>query len=172
MAIQSIIHALFLPAPFKQALAQVDAATAGETPPGTDDSKADATPARPKPRKAVFTEVLKPGALYRECSVVTLKLPPLPEDPTAVAPEKPAEEADKAKGKKGKGKAKAKPTESPAQDEFVPIEDDGEYGGESMGRVVWEWFEIRLKDWEAREKAEEEATSAGQPGEDQKEKAE
>ena len=32
------------------------------------------------------------------------------------------------------------------------IEDDGEYGGESVGRVVWEWFETHLKMWEAKEK--------------------
>ena len=70
-ALQSVLHVLFLPTPFKRALAQVTAAT-------------DPSSQTPKPKQDIDDsmpeEVLKPGALYRECSIVTLQLPPLPED--------------------------------------------------------------------------------------------
>ena len=57
----------------------------------------------------------------------------------------------------------------------ISLEDDGEFGGEAVGRAVWEWYEARLKEWEtqdkervmaeeeqaAREKAEVEAEEKG-----------
>ena len=63
---------------------------------------------------------------------------------------------DAAKKRDGDGKAKkgkAKETSSkPDTEHLLEIEDDGEYGGEGIGRVVWEWFENHLKIWEAKEK--------------------
>ena len=55
--------------------------------------------------------------------------------------------AKESTNKKGKKKEKAS-----TADEALDIEDDGEFGGESLGRVVWEWFEQSLKAWEAEEK--------------------
>ncbi|KAL5512532.1 hypothetical protein ACEPAG_3185 [Sanghuangporus baumii] len=104
-AVQSVLHALFLPTPFKFA-----------SMPANQESK-DVVDARPS------EEVLKPGALYADCSVVSLDLRdriqlPGPDD------------------KQGE----------PSQAKLV---DDGEYGGEALGRFVWESFEESLK---AREK--------------------
>ena len=79
---------------------------------------------------------MKPGALYRECSIVSLNIPPLP--PAAT------DDNDKATSSSSDKKDKKKDNTS-AADEALDIEDDGEFGGESLGRVVWEWFEQRLK---------------------------
>jgi hypothetical protein len=88
---QSILHALFLPTPFK------------------------ISPAR-NPQKP--EEVLKPGALYRECAVVKLQVPKPPK------------------------------VDENVRDEVNVSEDDGELGGEISGRLVWEYFEQELKRWE------------------------
>ena len=142
---QSILHVLFLPSPFKRALAAAQAAI--------DPSVSSATKSEPGGTlkggkdwtEDLFTEVVKPGALYRECAVVKLQLPPLPapdSDPAKeTEPSSAARQTQKKKGKKGEKKV----------EEDLIIEDDGEYGGESMGRVVWEWYEQRLKAWEAAE---------------------
>ena len=108
MAMQSVLHALFLPTPF--------------TVPVQPTQAPDAMP----------EEVLKPGALYRECAVVTLKVS---------VPEKLALSADPkaSSSKKGKGNA---------GEEVLEIPDDGEYGGEVAGRFVWESYEEALKVWE------------------------
>lgn len=132
---QTILHVLFLPTPFKRALAQVNAAADGPGSPLQDGKSTTAA-------GYVFEEVLKPGSLYRECAVVDVKVPALPPPPP---------DADDKKMKAGKDQSKQKETE---KDEFVVLEDDGELGGESLGRVVWEWYETRLKDWEAREKVQ------------------
>lgn len=140
MAMQSVLHALFLPTPLKRALAHayasVDASMAAsekaannEAAMGTADTKGL--------RGDLFTEVAKPGALYRECSVITLSLPPLPPNPEATT------------GRDSKGSQKKKTEDG--TDELLVIEEDGEYGGESIGRVVWEWYEKKLKVWEASE---------------------
>ena len=132
-ALQSVLHVLFLPTPFKRALAQVTAAT-------------DPSSQTPKPKQDIDDsmpeEVLKPGALYRECSIVTLKLPPLPEDFV-----KAKEEEEK----------KRKASKKTKDEEVVELEDDGEFGGELIGRTVWEWYEMKLKEWEEREKAKKPA---------------
>ena len=115
MAMQSVLHALFLPTPFKI--------------PVQPTQVPDAMP----------EEVLKPGALYRECAVVTLKVS---------VPEKLALSADpKASSSKGKEKA---------EEEVLEIPDDGEYGGEVAGRLVWESYEEALKVWEKENPASEE----------------
>lgn len=59
-------------------------------------------------------EVLRPGALYRDCAVIRINVQ---------KPEVPLDE----------GQAEKK------------ITDDGEYGGEVMGRLVWENYETSLK---------------------------
>jgi hypothetical protein len=113
-AIQTILHALFLPTPYKTPIAD-----------------ADATPPAPPTRStALRDEVLKPGALYAECAVVRVHVPPL-----AVTPEISEE----------KGKEKEDGDERPTMAE------DGELGGVGVGTAVWEHFERALKDWEARE---------------------
>lgn len=73
-------------------------------------------------------EVLKPGALYADCAVVQLRVPlPLP-----------LSEKENLKNKDaGTGTG-----------EGLEIEDDGEFGGEVMGRLVWEAYEEALKKWE------------------------
>jgi hypothetical protein len=113
-AIQTVLHALFLPTPFKVLAQATEEAT--KTKPTDVDT----------PR-----EVLKPGALYSECAVVNLRIP-TPPDPLA----------EKESEKTGKGKKKKK------EEEVAEIPDDGEFGGEVMGRLVWEAYETALKEWE------------------------
>ncbi|KAH9922576.1 hypothetical protein B0H21DRAFT_841244 [Amylocystis lapponica] len=126
-ALQSVLHVLFLPTPLSAR---------------SRTSMPRSTP-RASRARAQTREVLKPGALYRECAVVQLRVPPLPSDAGKAAEE----------GKKGKGGAKGKQkSESDGAD--ADAEDDGEFGGEAVGRAVWEWYEERLKAWEARAKAE------------------
>ncbi|KAH9851101.1 hypothetical protein C2E23DRAFT_869545 [Lenzites betulinus] len=150
-ALQTLLHVLFLPTPFKRAQAKVDAAAdeerkAEEERAATaETAKAEVEGRDEEPKRAGNVEVLKPGALYRECAVVPLDVP---RPPAPVLDEKDR----KAKAKKSK-------EELP---ETAP-EDDEEYGGEAVGRAVWEWYEARLKTWEAldaeRVKAAEEAAA-------------
>ncbi|KAI0629657.1 hypothetical protein C8Q77DRAFT_1015410, partial [Trametes polyzona] len=144
-ALQTLLHVLFLPTPLKRAQAKIDAAAdeerkaeeeraaaaaaAAAQEEGTEEKKA---PERPK--RVGNVEVLKPGALYRECAVVQLDVPRPPAPPLD----------EKEKGAKKKGK-------KAAEEPIIVMEDDGEYGGEAVGRAVWEWYEARLKDWEARD---------------------
>lgn len=81
--------------------------------------------------RVVAEEVLKPGALYRECAIVQLEVPP-------PAPE--TEENGTREKKDGDGEG-----------ENGGLEDDGELGGEALGRAVWEWYEAKLKVWEGEE---------------------
>lgn len=59
-------------------------------------------------------EVLKPGALYRDCAVIRLNV----------------------------RKPDIHPEEKETEKRLI---DDGEYGGEVLGRLVWENFEASLK---------------------------
>ncbi|KAF7362860.1 hypothetical protein MVEN_00635800 [Mycena venus] len=104
-SVQSVLHVLFLPTPSKI-------------------SKSSAE--KPDPL-AEPEEALKPGALYAECAVVRVDVPP----------------PEKGKEKDGAGDG----------DGIVP-EDDGELGGERAGRAVWEAYERGLKAWEGRWDAE------------------
>jgi hypothetical protein len=131
IAIQSVLHALFLPTPFK-VLSQSNPGTndgkpRGEAKGGLIDSSLTDIP----------EEVLKPGALYADCAVVRLKVP-LPSS----AVEQLAFERAK---NKDKGNGKNKNTET---EEVLEIPDDGEFGGEVTGRLVWEAYEEALKGWE------------------------
>ncbi|CCM03014.1 uncharacterized protein FIBRA_05131 [Fibroporia radiculosa] len=134
-AAQTVLHALFLPTPIKRALAHVDATInpSPAAPPAhsvTGDKTVEPT--------IVLEEVLKPGALYRECAVVQVAVPPLLMSDARSEPEK---------GRTGR-KTNAEESAAPG------FPDDGEFGGEAVGRAVWEWYEERLKRWEALEKAE------------------
>ncbi|KAG6816743.1 hypothetical protein H0H87_003332 [Tephrocybe sp. NHM501043] len=122
-AVQTVLHALFLPTPFKVT------SKAAPSPKGPADQ---GTPID----SAVIDmpeEVLKPGALYAECAAVRLNVPK-PPDPLA-------SEGISQKEEKGKGK-------SGLREEVIEVVDDGEYGGEVMGRLVWEAYEEALKAWE------------------------
>jgi hypothetical protein len=107
-----VLHGLFLPTPFKS-----EARNNNET-------------------DELTAEVLKPGALYADCSVV--KVTPRAQ-PAKQTPSKDSQE----KKSKGKGKQTDK-----NDDESGILPDDGEMGGEPLGRQVWESFEAALRAWE------------------------
>ncbi|KAG8220478.1 hypothetical protein J3R82DRAFT_3173 [Butyriboletus roseoflavus] len=93
--IQSILHVLFLPTPFKRSQASTTS---------TENA---------------LEEVLKAGALYRECAVVRVPIP---------APDgTPSGREDQKDG---------------------PMPDDRELGGVHLGQSIWESFEVALKEWE------------------------
>ncbi|KIY67877.1 hypothetical protein CYLTODRAFT_490280 [Cylindrobasidium torrendii FP15055 ss-10] len=127
-AMQTILHAIFLPTPFKV------------IPPIPDENAESAGPID-RSLLEIPEEVLKPGALYAECSVVKLVVPALPPAPQ-VEEDKPQPDT------KGKGKAGE---EEPTLD----IPDDGEFGGEAMGRAVWESYEAAVKVWQKRHPKED-----------------
>ena len=136
-ALQSILHVLFLPTPFK---------TAPKSKSKTTDERS------PIIEDTIPEEILKPGALYRECAIVRLHVPAPPEPPT---------NDNEEKVEKGK-----------QRDEIpIPIADDGELGGELCGRLVWESYEESLKEWEKANpppppealKKEEQGGRAGTP---------
>ena len=78
-------------------------------------------------------EVLKPGALYADCSVVKII-------PRAQPHRQTTSENKTAKGKETH-------TDKTEDDSGV-LPDDGEMGGEPLGRQVWENFEAALRVWE------------------------
>ena len=96
-----MLHALFLPTPFKSASKSMSRESSDDLP----------------------EEVLRPGALYRECAVVRLNVRAHQDNPG---------EGEGGGGGGGGG-----------------LVDDGELGGEVTGRMVWESFEVELKAWEA-----------------------
>ncbi|KAL4068708.1 hypothetical protein V8B97DRAFT_1872909 [Scleroderma yunnanense] len=94
-AVQSVLHVLFLPTPFKKVMQSSD--------------------------KDSMQEVLKAGALYRECAVVDVRIPA----------------------------SASVPSGSDSEDRNnTSIIDDGEFGGVRLGESVWEAFELGLKEWE------------------------
>ena len=108
-AIQTILHALFLPTPYKQA--QLGLKDDGSEP----------------------TEILKPGALYSDCSVVRLRLPVLP-PPAGASKSSKSKDAD--------------------------LPDDKEIGGQETGRLVWESYEQQLKTWDKKEPQKKESAES------------
>ncbi|KAG7448722.1 uncharacterized protein BT62DRAFT_946346 [Guyanagaster necrorhizus] len=121
-AIQSVLHVLFIPTPFK-------IIPRAKQPKDNSDSVIENSVVE------IPEEILKPGSLYAECAVVPLKMPTM-DFPAPV----------KEQGSKGKAKAKAKPTEG-----VMELPDDGELGGESTGRAVWEAYEAAVKVWQEAE---------------------
>ena len=107
-----MLHGLFLPTPFKS-----EAHKTNET-------------------DELTVEVLKPGALYADCSVVR------------VAPQtRPPKETPSKDEEEKKAKGKGKQTDR-SDDKSGALPDDGEMGGEPLGRQVWENFEAALRAWE------------------------
>ncbi|KAF5374678.1 hypothetical protein D9615_008988 [Tricholomella constricta] len=146
-AAQTLLHALFLPTPFKVLSNPVSKGTADKNK-GSKGSPID-TSVTEMPE-----EVLKPGALYADCAVVKLKIP-VPVDPLA-SEQKPTKEKRKGKEKDEEG----------LEEEVLEIPDDGEFGGEVMGRLVWEAYEDALKAWELANPPQED-TKAAAPDVDQ-----
>ena len=123
-AIQSILHALFLPTPFKVLSSSLSSDDATPSASQKSNTAADRVPiptaAPHRPPNLIHEEILKPGALYAECAVVNLDIV-LPAEPTA------------------------NQDEASSKDQ---IADDREYGGEVVGRRVWEAYEAALKVWD------------------------
>jgi hypothetical protein len=132
-AMQSVLHALFVPTPFKSTIASPETRTNSTAPIAAAND--------------LVEEVLKPGALYAECAVVRVNVPSLPADSNA----------DEKSSRKGKAKAKEDP-----QDDRPIMGEDGEMGGVAVGTMVWENFEVALKAWEAKE-PEPEPTTEDEP---------
>jgi hypothetical protein len=128
--IQTVLHGLFLPTPFKN-----EAHNKAET-------------------DELTVEVLKPGALYADCSVVRVA-------PGAHLSKQTPSKDGQEKAAKGKGKQADKP-----EDKSGILPDDGEMGGEPLGRRVWENFEAALRVWEESSPAPPKtAESTGTQGE-------
>jgi hypothetical protein len=130
-ALQTVLHVLFLPTPFKILAQTVDLSLNKET----------QVPTAPKDIAGLELpeEVLRPGALYAECAMVQLKINLPPE----------VIEEDKKTRQQKKEKAKGKEKEKvPLTEDVLDIGDDGEYGGELAGRLVWESYEQALKVWQ------------------------
>ncbi|PFH47364.1 hypothetical protein AMATHDRAFT_77243 [Amanita thiersii Skay4041] len=123
-AMQSVLHALFLPTPFK-GLGHVKFTPPGST---TEDGHTADTPV-----PQTSEEVLKPGSLYRECAVVPLRVP-LPVEATQATDSQKRTPETQLGGE--------------APKEVLNVPDDGELGGELTGRLVWEAYEEALKSWE------------------------
>ena len=150
-SLQTVLHVLFLPSPLKRARAVLNAALNPDSTAPTTDAQEQgkggetAEGANPQLVRIVDEEVLKPGALYRECAVVQQVVPGLPSSDAG------AKEKEEVRGKE-KGKL-----------EETGFPDDGELGGEAVGRVAWEWYEARLKHWEATTGAADAKSSASEP---------
>ncbi|KAG6841909.1 hypothetical protein H0H93_004152, partial [Arthromyces matolae] len=102
-SIQTVLHALFLPTPFKVLLKAAPKGTAVK-----DGTPIDST------LLEMPEEVLKPGALYAECAVVRLNVAPPPSETHPTEQKKSQKDAKKKEGLQ----------------EVLEIPDDGDYGGE------------------------------------------
>ncbi|KAF5354995.1 hypothetical protein D9756_005594 [Leucocoprinus leucothites] len=147
-AVQSILHSLFLPTPFKILSQSISDSTSEPSQKSQGDSS-NSTPAKPtqQPTSLIREEVLKPGALYTECAVVSLDLS---------IPAPPPTETESKENSSGKGKEKGG-----LKEEVLQITDDGEYGGEVAGRLVWEAYEAALKVWERSSGTSKSGSSRG-----------
>ncbi|KAG9312278.1 hypothetical protein JVU11DRAFT_7583 [Chiua virens] len=113
--VQSILHVLFLPTPFKSSPTPATTITTENTP----------------------EEVLKAGALYRECAVAHVRIPTPDGTPSSGEDQK---------------------------DGFMP--DDRELGGVHLGQSIWESFEVALKEWEKTVPSEKDAAGNDIPSVD------
>ncbi|KAG6334778.1 hypothetical protein ID866_4311 [Astraeus odoratus] len=120
-AVQSVLHVLFIPTPFKR---NAQSSSATSTSGGTSTQ-----------------EVLKAGALYRECAVVDVRV-------------------------RTRGSPTSGNTSEGQQD--TPTMDDDELGGVHLGQTVWEAFEMGLKEWEKKAvpSSEKQGTRDDQPSVD------
>jgi hypothetical protein len=142
-AIQSILHVLFLPTPFKllseSTLVSVSTSKSNSTPSAsTSTSNADGA-SKTASLLDMPEEVLVPGALYADCAVVvnlTVKL-----DNPDIQLQVNDEEVKS-------GAKETSTNKETKRGEVIELADDGEYGGELAGRLVWEGYEAGLKVWE------------------------
>ena len=86
-------------------------------------------------------EVLVPGALYADCAVVVNLAVKLDTSNPDILQQMQVKDEVKKSGAAGTSTNKEKR-------EVIELPDDGEYGGELAGRLVWEAFEAGLKVWE------------------------
>lgn len=121
-AMQTVLHALFLPTPFKVAS-------------GLASTSSTAAYKVERPTSDTPEEILKPGALYAECAVVKLKVPCL----NSSLPDMTEKKDTASRNVEVKGGTKS---------EVLSIPEDYEFGGEATGRSIWEAYEAALKAWE------------------------
>ncbi|KAI6099286.1 hypothetical protein EDD16DRAFT_1659363 [Pisolithus croceorrhizus] len=121
-AVQSVLHVLFLPTPFKRV---AQSRNTGIRTSGSDTMR----------------EVLKGGALYRECAVVHVRMPVLENAPSS---------------------------NNAGDSKDTTMIEDRELGGVHLGQVVWEAFEADLKEWEKRSvpSSEKQGTDNDEPSVD------
>jgi hypothetical protein len=135
--IQSVLHVLFLPTPFK-VLSEATMSTSKSN--STPSASASAASKTAPLSLDMPEEVLVPGALYADCAVVvnlTVKL----DNPDIHQKMQENDDVNKS------GETKTS-KEHKRRDEVIELPDDGEYGGELAGRLVWEAYEAGLKVWE------------------------
>ena len=87
-------------------------------------------------------EVLVPGVLYADCAVVVNLKVKLDNSEIQHIPMK-----DEVK-KFGATETSTSKNKEKRREEVMELPDDGEYGGELAGRLVWEAYEAGLKVWE------------------------
>jgi hypothetical protein len=86
-------------------------------------------------------EVLVPGALYADCAVVVNLKVKLDKPDIQMQPNDEVKILGAAETSTSTYKEKRR-------EEVIDLPDDGEYGGELAGRLVWEAYEAGLKVWE------------------------
>ncbi|KAA1476534.1 hypothetical protein DENSPDRAFT_807343 [Dentipellis sp. KUC8613] len=132
-AMQAVLHALFLPTPFKYL-------AAATTPESTDADD-----------RARDAEVLKPGALYAECAVVRVRVAPAPAPPETDSEPQPQA-----------GKSNAEPRKQRVDDGEMGGEVLGTMVWEEYERELKAW-EAAEKEREEREKSEGEKSGRHTP---------
>ena len=141
-AIQSILHVLFLPTPFKL-LSQTTFVSTSASKSTSAPSASTKTGLPQGPIDAslldIPEEVLVSGVLYANCAVV-VNLPVKLDNSDLQTQVTGEVESGTDSESMDKGKERR---------EVIDIPDDGEYGGELAGRLVWEAYEAGLKVWEA-----------------------
>ena len=109
-------------------------------------------------------EVLVPGALYADCAVVVnLSVKLDTSNPDIQQQQKQVKDEVKESGAAGTSTSTNKGKRRGGEGEAIVLPDDGEYGGELAGRLVWEAYEAGLKVWERENPrpVEEESTIVG-----------
>jgi hypothetical protein len=139
-AIQSILHILFLPTPFKvlsesKSVSMSTTTSKSNSTPSASTFNVDGASKTASLLHIPKEEVLVPGALYADCAVVVNLTVKLDIQQMQVNDEVKAETSTSTNKEK-------------RREEVIELPDDGEYGGELAGRLVWEAYEAGLKVWE------------------------
>ena len=150
-AIQSILHVLFLPTPFKLlqvsesstsvSSSSISTSKSNSTPSAASTSNSDAASLKTASLLDMPEEVLVPGALYADCAVVVNLTVKLGDNNSGIRMQVKEEVKSGAETSTNK-------EEKTRKGNVVELTDDGEYGGELAGRLVWEAYEAGLKVWE------------------------